>query len=269
MEVNDDQQQDRIPKSENGSNKSAGNLNQNNSNHKTFSIDDILRPKALKLQPSYAPQGLTHHDKNFNFSFDPSSRQPVAKQQRGLLGQGFSSVIRGHSSKDSSVGVLHQRGTFLTPQGENLKDFNDRNDNGKESCPSCVVSPGQTQGSAVDRGGDAACFSGRDVRCSEESSGDGPSTATFSALRSPSQQEAHDSPSPHDGSCDVPRGDPGSPSAATPAQTAALADREYHGMPSVPHPTYPAPPPLHQQSLPTVCLPLPPVSVAFFFIFLI
>ena len=206
-----------------------------------------MRPKALKLQPGFAPQGL-HSDKNFNFTFDPTSRQPIAAHRRALVGQGFSSVIRGHCSKDSTVGAIHQRETFLTQQGQS-----ERGNNSKESCPSCVTSPGQSRGFAAERGRDAPGFSGRDAG----SAGEAAATTAPYTLQRP-QQEASGSPSSHEG--DIPRGDSVSPSAA---QRVASAEREYHGVPAVPHPTYPAPPPLHHQSLPTVCLPLPPVSISF------
>ena len=283
--ANDDHQQhshDTVTKPE-GEGRDEGHRNiveniqgNNNSNHKTFSIDDILRPKALKLQPGggYVPQqGLIQHDKNYNFTFDPSARPQVAHHHGGVPGGVFSSVIRGHSSsKDLHLSSAHKRDTLVMQQSYAVKDVNERVAIGsKEGCQTYMVSPSPSRRFiAAERSGDAHCFSGRDGRCSTGATVEQATTAassaaaaTAAAVQSPSQREASQgSPASHDGSNDVLRGDRTSPpeAPAVPRPASAEREREYHGVPSVPHPTYPAPPPIHQQSLPTVCLPLPPVS---------
>ena len=281
--VNDEQQQnshDTVTKPDGeGHRNIVENIQgNNNSNHKTFSIDDILRPKALKLQPGgggYVPQqqGLIQHDKNYNFTFDPSARPQVAHHHGGVPGGVFSSVIRGHSSsKDLHLSSAIKRDTLVMQQSYAVKDVNERVAVGSKEGYQTYVSPSQSRGFiAAERSGDAHCFSGRDERCStgttvEQATTAASSTAaaTAAAVQSPSQREASQqrSPASHDGSNDVPRGDRASPSepSAVPRPASAEREREYHGVPAVPHPTYPAQPPMHQQSLPTVCLPLPPVS---------
>ena len=212
-------------------------------------------------------QGLIQHDKNYNFTFGPAARPQVAHHHGGVPGGVFSSVIRGHSSnKDLHLSSAHKRDTVVMQQSYGVKDVNERvASSGQEGCQTYVVSPSQSRGFIpAERSGDAHCFGGRDGRCSAgELSATASSAAATAKIPNPTQREtSQGSPASHDGSNDIPRGDRASPPdpPAVPRAASAEREREYHGVPEVPHPTYPAPPPIHQQSLPTVCLPLPPVS---------
>ncbi len=257
---------------------------------KTFSIEDILRPKALKLHPGFVTntspstcgiQGITAgchdiKDKQYALSIDYHCNQGAIHSRAGQIpglsepGQyNFTSVIREHIHRQSGEASVHKRDStfhsYSPYRHESNERNNDRNNDrfgwdentslGREAVSyqgsHQEVGWHQKQGSLESNSRDRESQD----RESQESQEQGRSCQASPVVSASSPRSA--SPIGKQESSSTP---PSNQHLTTENHARSQIEADYLGPNTMPHPTYPAPHHIQPQPLP-VCLPLPQVCI--------